>query len=1066
MSIEGKRIALTGKLRRISRSDATSQLEDLGAEVTAVVTEDTDLVVADPDSVAPRIRNVPVIDEVALEQLLSGTALSTILGTTAAEAPPRPPLPPIVWERDGQYRRADVEGRIRVEGSTVAARMHGTWRYFAANGQLVREVEYLDGLEHGPELEWNDRGVPTYRGQNANGRSVGTCEWFHADGVTVSSRTDFVDGEPHGEHREQHPDGSPRVIGRNVRGRAEGMWSWIAPDGTRTERRYRGGFLVATPTPIEADDETVEQVVRAVKRARDRLAKEAALETIASDGNRFVLMALWRLRALELPKEPELWELLAEAAIDPACNVTGAELVEILAAISPRAKLGGGHLDGWPLALDRATCHVIARDPEPFLASVPGMALVIRRGIDSALARAGLVERARLGDLADPLAKALVGGMPLPPICWFDGGFVVERELVDNGELTAAFDAMIDLYTTRGSWGRASLARAFARGVRGLDLVRLHDAAQLATAEQLASMIERGERGETVAPFLLASRLPPATLADVALGASEPRALWAAAIRFGDAGVPIPEPVWSAIGFEGATVGNVRRLQRAIATIPILHRDEPALVATLVRFTDDLHPLLESLGIPRRAARALGPRLSEVLRRELARGHALAVAPLLPLVEDPSFLASALTTIRQQRPLAQGHLVGAALGMLPRAALPLLSRAHDDETDPEMREWLGVAIVGVLARAASSGATWDAAFDRFLRTDLGETAEERRCIDPLVCAAIAGLPEARAEAVLLANLDISQRERFTRAFELLGLCATPKLVAHALGALLDVEATLLDSDVDRIEAGLKGLFEPDEHVRWLLAAGAGSRLGSALVGVVGNEEKLEALRSEVVASGARVARALDSIDVLEAMVGRLAEATKQTIYLLRPVDDRPSDAGLNRIGGVPVGVTTRRWPKHRGKPMAHVLTLDVLTMPALAKVLEPDARTVSVFVANPDAADAIEPGNDRTRVLVMTSKDVARAELAPPSAVRIREAAWFEPVPVEVPVAVFGARAGTLRELREEIAKHPRVLGEPIWHGEPAHRGTLLAQFDASFVGVSSHDGCMFVFADTAFWQR
>ena len=106
-------------------------------------------------------------------------------------------------------------------------------------------------------------------------------------------------------------------------------------------------------------------------------------------------------------------------------------------------------------------------------------------------------------------------------------------------------------------------------------------------------------------------------------------------------------------------------------------------------------------------------------------------------------------------------------------------------------------------------------------------------------------------------------------------------MTHALHALLDLEPTLTDADVDRVAIGLGGLFEPNEWVRWLVASGAGSRLGSALVAVVGNEEKLEALREEVAATGARVAHAIDSIDVIETMAGRFAESAKQLVYLLR-----------------------------------------------------------------------------------------------------------------------------------------------------------------------------------------
>lgn len=1070
VSIEGKRVALTGRLRRITRSEATSLLEDLGAEVTAVVTDGTDLVVAGADSTVPHLPDVPVIDETGLEKLLSGAPLSTILGTTVGEEVARPPLPAIAWSRDGAYRRGDPDGRVLVEGTLAAARMHGTWRYYWPDGSLRREVQFEHGLEHGSEREWTMRGTLAVRGQHARGLLTGTWEWLHDDGVTVSTRTEYVLGEPHGEHRELHPDGSPRVIGRNVRGRAEGVWAWLAPDGTRSERSYRNGFLVAPPAGIEADKKLVDKVVRAVKRADDRVAKESALEEIPSEGNRFVLMHLWRLRALELPAEPELWDLLAEAATDPACGVTGAELVEILGSIPAKAKLAGGHLDGWPVALDRAACHVLARDPRPFIEGWQGMAPAIRRGIDSVLARAGMLDKARLPDLAEPMAKALVGTSPIPPIMWFHDGRVIERPLVDDDRAPlSAFDELVALYASAETWARASLARAFARGVKRLELARMHAAAALADESQLASMIERAERPRDIAAFVLASRLPPPAIGRVALAVEDPTrrqgAIWGALVHHGTANEPIPDALVDDTTFVGAIEPNPARLHRAIAALPAQHEHEPALVATCVRFTSEHHPLLDHLSIPLRAASALGALLREVIVRDLAARDPLAVMSLLHLVDEDTRDATLAALHEHVIPTS----AATALGMLPVRALPALVAARAAAPTAEARDPFDVAIVAVCAHAASAGAAWPREYDSYLRTDLGETVEQRRYIDPLVCAAIAALPEDRAEAALIANLDRGHRERFTRAFALLGLCATPRVMAHALDTLLGLEPTLLDSDLSRIEAGLSGLVEPNEWVRWLLAASAGSRLGSVLVAVVGNEEKLESLRAEVAATGARVARALDSIDVIESTAARFAESTKQTIYLLRPVDDRPSDAGLNRIGGVPIGVTTRRWPKRRGKPMAHLFTLDVQTMPALGRMLAelaPDARTVSLFVANPEDNAATEPGNDWAKVLIVSAKDVAKGELAPPSGVDIRPLAWFEPVGIDVPTAVFNARAGALRELRDELAKHPRVLGDPTWVTEPAHSGSLVAQFGEGFAEVYLGErGRMFVFTDTAFWQ-
>jgi hypothetical protein len=115
---------------------------------------------------------------------------------------------------------------------------------------------------------------------------------------------------------------------------------------------------------------------------------------------------------------------------------------------------------------------------------------------------------------------------------------------------------------------------------------------------------------------------------------------------------------------------------------------------------------------------------------------------------------------------------------------------------------------------------------------------------------------------------------------------------------------------------------------------------------------------------------------------------------------------LNRINGMPIGVTDERWPVDEdGRRYAHVCTLDLATLPALAAE-EPGIRAAVLFVRDP----AREAGGDRARFVhrwvMLRDDEVARGVVAtrglPAWAAEDRETAHpFSVETYRVPRAVF-----------------------------------------------------------------
>lgn len=181
---------------------------------------------------------------------------------------------------------------------------------------------------------------------------------------------------------------------------------------------------------------------------------------------------------------------------------------------------------------------------------------------------------------------------------------------------------------------------------------------------------------------------------------------------------------------------------------------------------------------------------------------------------------------------------------------------------------------------------------------------------------------------------------------------------------------------------------------------------------------------------------------------------------LRAGEHAPSHAAIDRIGGVPIGIDDATWPRHEGKPMHHVLTLDLAKHPTLRV---PGKRAVSLFLSSPGRHEAISPNGEHARVLLLDDADLARGEPSWPADM----APESERIPAKE-LLVDDARAATRRECLRyaHAAWMPTFLQgeEGVWEASP---GDFVLQFDAELVpSVSFGDmGIFYVFTKTAWLQ-
>lgn len=89
---------------------------------------------------------------------------------------------------------------------------------------------------------------------------------------------------------------------------------------------------------------------------------------------------------------------------------------------------------------------------------------------------------------------------------------------------------------------------------------------------------------------------------------------------------------------------------------------------------------------------------------------------------------------------------------------------------------------------------------------------------------------------------------------------------------------------------------------------------------------------------------------------------------LRRVEKKPTAKSLMRIGGLPIGIGPRTWPRHDGKPMLHVFTVDLRAL-ELSIPRAPDARALALFM--PSKIVAWDHTRD-ARLVTLSEKQLAR----------------------------------------------------------------------------------------------
>ena len=195
-------------------------------------------------------------------------------------------------------------------------------------------------------------------------------------------------------------------------------------------------------------------------------------------------------------------------------------------------------------------------------------------------------------------------------------------------------------------------------------------------------------------------------------------------------------------------------------------------------------------------------------------------------------------------------------------------------------------------------------------------------------------------------------------------------------------------------------------------------------------------------------------------------------YLLENLEREPDEAELNRTCGAPIGIDNGNWPLVEGEKMAHAITINLDSVPALKPNFPEGTKAVAVFVSDLIENEAYQPGTPETAIVLLNESDIAKGtgEWEPPE--DESESTTFKAHEVDLPEEVFGEErydldeSDPVYELSEELCEFSMAGGKPIWLQGPEHEGEIILQFDEDLVDMNLGDaGVMYVFKDTAFWQ-
>ncbi|MFK7928718.1 MAG: BRCT domain-containing protein [Myxococcota bacterium] len=992
----------------------------------------------------------------------------------------------------GPQRYFHDNGECSDQGRSEHGKSEGRWDSWHANGQPRVSYNYVAGLMDG-EIEFLDPdGQSKATGQYREGKLVGQWCWMRQSKHEKVVRGYDQDSRKHGVEAAWWPGGELAYHREYEHGTRVGRQEEYASDGSTTKKElydhrarlierwdFSGkkpkleAFVDGVPKKLADNEKKLQKLAAKIDDAEDvHRAREILERVVDYDHIGALVQLLWKKGLFDLPGSREFHTFVTD---DPLVSS------EMVMDFLRTAKAGEDDLlfEGWPSDFDELVAFAYGVDPAPIDAGWKKLPKKARRGVAFVLARFGNDVGAELKGIAPDLASAMMDHFP-SQIAWpqrkGDAWEVEPLDLYQDHVTTPMFDEFVSLYGG-DDWPKTLLAaglKAAKESEYPVILERFEAAFRIAPLSDLEAIFQNAEASnELVRVALLQWRADSGAELDTLCralpdGPLASRVAAAAAVASQRDGTPLSPEATSRIRFSFGHV-NERWMEHALTQTESGKRGEPLALDGALNFADQpglgTEPFFSADALIVDAFRSLPIDIRRSKLSELIDGpDKLHAQPLLHLVDDPKLWRTALKTS------VVGDNTPAALGLLPLRAIPLLVEARDEAKGWARKKAYTLAILGVLARAASAGEALEPTAQEHIYEAFG--IKELGRYKALLTKVLFRQPKDQCEGVLLRALAADEPRRFLWAVANIACCPSEPVLHAAFEGLLAISADG-SGKIGEYEArqwcveagaGLRAFSDRGPWIEWCMRNGVDASIHQAFE--CANRNEFLALKRKLAAEGtsgptASPTRSADKIDALQKLASKAtaAEKTTEPIYAFRRLETKTTT--LNQIGGLPMGVSAEAWPRLDDEGMVHLFTLDLATMPEL-QANAGGMRTMSLFVAHPNSNHASTAHTDEVAVIFLDDASVQTASQAP-EGTQVRPAQSFETVRVEVPETVWEDDSSLRSAL---CGLEARALGEPVWLQDDEDVGGFVMQFDESFADINLGDtGVMYVFQSTAFWQ-
>ncbi|MCS6796280.1 MAG: toxin-antitoxin system YwqK family antitoxin [Raineya sp.] len=947
----------------------------------------------------------------------------------------------------GEWVYYAENGIIQSRGNFDKGLCHGPWEWFDEQGNLREKGSYQNNLLHGFHT-WYKDGIVNIEGEYQKGEKTGEWRYYNTQ-ANLIRRDNYFHNQLHGISEIFDDTGSLKEVCHYHFGFKHGEHITYK-DGKKKVQIYEMGLPLLKETEFQ-------KIAEKINTQKDYYKKTDVL--IKKFGYEGITPALWHLithNYLDINKHSDLfYELTAPNA---EIFFTADKVIKILQKLHlVNIPSNYGLTPYWNIYLDKMTFYAYHQNPRAFDDSFDSFTEQAQKGFCMILARSGKTfpekyKKEILHDIATQvtrfgsLGQAKTGQNKQEFIYYISTNEIVEVGILNSdGGFNEAFYKFIENFGSYAEWQRQLLTTCL-NNHANIQPAKCQDAFLTANVEQFCNLLKRCSYfGYQKLHNLFISRNfsiseleKCAQLLDDGWqkGYKAEIALTVAILQCQDQNLPVPEwyDEWLSLSsfYWGETNG------------------------ILFDGLDFTKKALEYLG-KERAYRIILAKLES--QYEWEKGFAFLT--WIDKKDWDKFFIKLQSSHNQNLYYARSFII--FLSELDLAVLE--EKVNQFSQNQVIYEIFIASIVVHLSNLAEKRNHWDEKFDEYIKLHIWKSQYQddfEYYLLPYYKKVASFLPSERVEKIFLPQINLNE-STFGRIFGIMNEKTPVSLLQKAAETLVQASTSQISKARRYVYNYILDYRESVSpyFVKLALQKGAKGEILEAFQEGLSKqkyEQILQELNMQTSAQSSKIA-AIKSM--CEKYLAQNPEVATTTIYYLEPLyDQKPTADSLNYIGKH-APIHKELIPTCHKKKMQHIFTLDIRTMPLLAKRVLQDTIAISFFVFEPEYNEAYEPFNNQTAILFLKENDIQQTK-------KETDSYTFQITELQVPNEIFDYECNEeAAEIRKKVFQAPcYVLGEPIWLQDEQHQGNFILQFDETFGGVNLGDGgVMYVFEDTAFWQ-